>query len=219
VKRQPARRDNPIALSLVAMVVTGVLGWLFVLPMWRAHRSLDWTPATCTIVSTGHATHYDRHGTPSDVLRVEYAYHVDGQRYRGTRVDFSGSIDAAEQEVTARATDGDQVPCWYDPIDPREAVLVRTAWRPGLGAWFVFVLLVLLAVTMAAIARPGRGDTDSLWPIAPRVVLSAMLIAIAYFAWDGGTGAATATAFTLVAAAGVLWCVTTVRRWTAIQSQ
>jgi hypothetical protein len=213
VKRKPTRRDGGTVGIVAVIAMMGFLGWFEVLPMWRAHRSLDWTPATCKIVGTGHATHHDRKGKPYDVLVVEYTYDAGGQTYHGSRIDFSGRDGAAYEDVSANAARGDQVPCWYDPSDADQAVLVRTAWAPGFASWFMFGILVIFSAACAALLRPARGDRDSLVPIVPRVVLAAMLIAIAYFACDGGTGAATATALTTIAVASVTWTVTTVRRW------
>jgi hypothetical protein len=206
-------RDRIRAGLIFSATALGFIAWALLLPMWRAHRSLEWSPSTCTVVSTGYAEHRDSHGNPITVLLVEYTYDVRGVVYHGGDVDFAVRDSASSEDVAVTARRGDQLPCWYDPAVPEQAVLVRTGWSPGVSMWFAFGFLVVMAGLGTALVRPERGDLVGLAAIAPRAILTAMVVACSYFAWDGGTSAGTASALTVIASAFVVWVSATVHRW------
>jgi hypothetical protein len=69
----------------------------------------------------------------------------------GSRLSIGG-IGAAVEE-TARWPIGSTVPCWYDPANPTDVVVI-----PGFGGAYLFLLapLALLFYGVMAIRRPHR---------------------------------------------------------------
>jgi hypothetical protein len=61
---------------------------------------------------------------------IEYHYTVAGTLYRSRRVNFKGYVPYLEKahRIAASYPPGAEVDVWYDPRDPRQAVL-----EPGIG--------------------------------------------------------------------------------------
>ena len=76
-------------------------------------------------------------------LRLEYEYTVEGERYVGWRSSFQGHWPGLGIAVRLALHYQQQrtVRVWYDPSDPRRAVL-----RPGAGTWNVLATATGLAL-------------------------------------------------------------------------
>ena len=152
---------TPMARIFSGLVVVGlVLGgvWLSYIGLGQlmlAHASKTWPSVTGTIVSAGVKTA----GTGQNYSRkvfVQYRYTVEGSNHSNDRMVFSptpnfkvdGTIasarDTAIKELATRPG-GSEITVYYDPEDPRNAVLL-----PG-GTWF-FLLYVFGSVLMFAFA-------------------------------------------------------------------
>ncbi len=108
-----------------------------VVPEWRANRHFAET--TCTVLGK-HVGQSTEEESPSFRPEIEIEYQVDGQTYRPTTYDATGMY-AISRESADQAVDhfevGKHYPCWYDPMDPGRAVLVR-----GYSGWLYLSLLV-----------------------------------------------------------------------------
>jgi hypothetical protein len=153
-----ARSDRlfgPGAAVTAMMVAVGF--WMFFAAMaWRDYRALTtWTETTATIVgkrivsqsvsssqrrSSGSGT---SSGT-SETFSPEFAlrYTVDGAPLYSSGYDTGSSLRfggrAQREREMKEWTVGTQVPCWYDPADPRDVVV-----RRGFGGAYFFALLPL----------------------------------------------------------------------------
>ena len=83
--------------------------------------------------------------------RIEYRYTVAGRHYKGRRIGLTGEIycnhSNRADRLLARYHAGATVRVWYDPRDPADACLERTAE----GAWFQ--LLIAAGFAQAAAVR------------------------------------------------------------------
>ncbi|MFQ5526967.1 MAG: DUF3592 domain-containing protein [Thermoanaerobaculia bacterium] len=143
----PAKAGTAISLALGL----AILGWGIRLRVSEASaRTWHVTRGEVMSFSWGHS---DGVNYP----RVTYRYTVDGVAYQGNRILFGSRGLATLRE---RAV-GDSVRVFYDPREPREAVLepwVSTNWE------FFVIFGLLFATTMAFqlrwLARRSRGGAD-----------------------------------------------------------
>ena len=90
--------------------------------------------------------------------RVTYEYEVLGHRYRGDRVNFGSAIGYGEpntaQAVVDRYLPGNNIRVYYNPNNPGEAVLERTAGSSSrILIWVgIFILAILLCTTIVSVA-------------------------------------------------------------------
>jgi hypothetical protein len=80
----------------------------------------------------------------------EYAYEVDGQVYRGRRVSV-GPVD--NDALTRGWGRGTRVTVYYDPRDPRRAVLIRDLSLSHGWGWPLFVLITLSPLPLWLLLR------------------------------------------------------------------
>jgi hypothetical protein len=97
----------------------------FVLPLWRAKTV--YVEHTCIILDKRIG---ESHGDGSSTYRPEFfiLYTVDGQEYRIWAYDAGrlySSGRSGKQAVLDQFQIGQTYPCWYDPDDPGQSVLVR----------------------------------------------------------------------------------------------
>jgi hypothetical protein len=129
----------------------------------KAEASQGW-PATSgqiTDAGVGHHTSTDSDGDRSDhyTPKVSYTYPVSGQTYEGSKIGFgmqqSFGNPGKAQAALARFPVGAQVPVYYDPNNPAEAVLERKAGGSTvslvLGIVFLLVSLCLGCPVLAAV--------------------------------------------------------------------
>ena len=135
-----------LVLGAVALVL--IVAWV-VIPQWRVNRHFAKT--TCRITSV-----LQRMDSEMTVWQptVTYEYEVLGERYQSNAYDL---LDTryAQRKKAEKFRDlyqvGEKYPCWYDPRDPKTAVLLR---GNPLAYW-----LLLLPVAFLAIGIGGLGYT------------------------------------------------------------
>jgi len=159
------------SLAFLALGVTvTVLG---VRDLVRARASAGWASTEAAVRSSEvakkrHTSWTGRRRRTSIVYspRVRYEYVVDGRTYTCDCVSFGdhSSSDAARaQKVVNRYPKGTKVTAYYDPEDPRLAVLeTGTSWSTyaplGIGLLFVVIGgLVLLGAIRGRLRHPARG--------------------------------------------------------------
>lgn len=135
----------------------------------KSAASLNWPSTVGTVISSGVQTNtftdeYHRE-TYSFMPRVEYAYTVNGQEYRGRRLHFGVTESRrradAEREAN-RYPVGMQVKVYYDPEKPQEAVLEQKSVSARLplvlGIIFLVLTLCTCLVSLIALARNVMGQ-------------------------------------------------------------
>lgn len=117
----------------------------------RAEASQNWPSTLGQVVESRvtHSTSIDSEGGSSDTYSpvVEYTYQVGGQEYRGKDIAFGfkqgyGSPGKAEA-VTARYPEGGSVTVYYDPANPKQAVLERKVGGFGVGLAIGIIFLLI----------------------------------------------------------------------------
>lgn len=134
--------------ALVVMLLTIV--W----PELRANR--HYVETRCKVVSRSISEH---RGEDSVTYRpdITVEFELLGKKFRTTTYDaarmYQGGRDHAEAAL-AKFQEGKEYPCWYDPTNPTQAVLVR-----GYSGWTYLFLLVPISF----IAIGGGGLVYTLW--------------------------------------------------------
>lgn len=120
-------------MALFAMLIPCAIAGKIIYKMHQLQRALAWPSAQGQIVrSESKKVKKQREEDPTTVAtqpRVEYVFSVGGVEYTGKRIGV-GDIAPGSPEVDAvleRYRVGKQVPVFYNPNDPEEAVLERTA--------------------------------------------------------------------------------------------
>jgi hypothetical protein len=121
-----------LAAGLVFLAVAAVLVWLLRQAMQRAADSAHWPSADGSVIA---ASMQVVAGAEQSRFRplVEYAYCVGGRDYRGSRIQWGNLIDLPSRSAAAKVVGhyrtGTTVKVYYDPRQPRVAVL-----QPGHAA-------------------------------------------------------------------------------------
>ncbi len=96
----------------------------------------------------------DGESSPVFTAEISYSYQVGGAEYASKRVAFGGSRsyskrESAEKEAV-RYPEGTRLPVYYDPKNPKEAVLDRTVKGSNMvfvmGIMFIIIGLITLVV-------------------------------------------------------------------------
>ena len=137
----------------------------------KAQVSQSWpsTPGQITDshVSRSQSTDSDGDTTTSYAARVAYTYQVGGETYSGHNIAFgfspSYSSEAKAQADAARYPVGSQVPVYYNPDKPSDAVLQRQASGSKVG----LILGIIFIVVGVCIACPVMGVYGRQYPVIP----------------------------------------------------
>jgi hypothetical protein len=96
--------------------------------------------------------------------RVTYTYAVEGQDYQGDQIGFGKFEFSAARKAKGIVENypvGENVQVFYNPLDPQDAVLERTIFRPYsyLISALIFILVMLVMIGMLIFwwttANPG----------------------------------------------------------------
>lgn len=130
------------ALFFAVFLVFGIAAFAIMLitliwPELRANRHYPET--RCTVVQTAVSEQLSDDG-PTYRPDITITLEVGGKQYHTVTYDaarlYSSSKDDA-QAIVERFQAGKQYPCWYNPTDPTQAVLVR-----GYSGWLYLLLLI-----------------------------------------------------------------------------
>jgi len=154
------------ALCIVAWIYTGSGGWLLVMvglgiPIGLAtavlakqaevKRAAAWTKGSARILRSAMAD-TTRHGKAVREAQVEYEFTAGFHRFRGRRVSLGELMSPSQHAATVqRYRAGTSVPVYYDPKDPRNAVLERDP-PPYFSAIWGFIAFLAGIVLFAAYA-------------------------------------------------------------------
>lgn len=169
-----------IVLLLFALPFFAVGVWMIysignnALDAWQMQH---WTPVQARLLSAGYRVHS---GDDSDSYEAfaDYAYQINGQEYRGTRVSISGSADNIgdfQQDLGNRLSNamnqGGEIIAYANPDDPTEAVIDRTLRWGLLGFKSIFLFTfggVGLGLIIYALRAPKEKDlSDPKYVVKP----------------------------------------------------
>lgn len=126
-------------IPIIFIVVSGVILFFGIRQITRATASNAWPNVTgvVTVSELGKHVGHDRDDTTTYRADISYDYVVNDRSYRNGVVNF-GSLQTSDpstaRRVLKRYPVGLQVPVYYNPAEPQDAVL-----EPGLdgGSWFL----------------------------------------------------------------------------------
>ena len=122
-------------IALTAMLFT------LVIPEWQVNH--EFVEHTCKIIGKRLA---EKEGEDGTLYQPEFQikYTVNGMciysRWTYTISNPYSSEKESQQAILTKFSLGDTVPCWYNPVDPGQVVLVR-----GYSWWIYLVLFVPMA--------------------------------------------------------------------------
>ena len=189
-------KSFPQWIWAVSLVIGAALLLSGALQATRILSSLSWPTATGTIAQSDLKHGYMREGILKYKAHIVYHYDVDGTRYSGRRIAFSGAATHGwkAREVAAAYRVGDTVTVHYHPSKPGQSVLITGVTWQGFSTLLVGVVLTPLA--LAGLWRRWPLQTDYLFkphdPDAPwtpaRIILGGLgllsCLAIAWIWWE-----------------------------------
>ena len=126
----------------------------------KSSASMSWPSTTGRIITStvrqNSSTDEDGHVSFTYSPVVEYEYTVNNQVYKGKTINYGITAmqdrNAAQKEVD-RFTPGAQVPVYYNPEKPQEAVLEKKEVKANVGLiiGIVFMALTLCTCLISAI--------------------------------------------------------------------
>jgi hypothetical protein len=154
----------------IVLIVTCAIGLFLVLGNFFMIRSiretknrenavLTWPNVTGKIGISEKRVHLDDDHTPVDFPHVSYIYEVDGKTYRSSNILPGGEIGGVNVESTlARYPKGADVTVYYDPHNPKDAVL-----EPGknTGSNLLWLMIVLMNLMICGVG--GDIVYSTLW--------------------------------------------------------
>jgi hypothetical protein len=131
----------------------------------RQAQTLGYAETTGTITSS------QIQGKKSRYLSVTYTYTVGGQVLKGSRfrTNVVGTNTGAAERHAAAYPVGREVPVYYDPADPTEAILVKGP--TGVDLFIIWFLLPFNVVAFGGLLVLLRGKRPAFDPDDPRVVV------------------------------------------------
>ncbi|MEN3942453.1 DUF3592 domain-containing protein [Prosthecobacter sp. SYSU 5D2] len=132
---------NARFVSFIPLVVSVVFMWLGWGYYSKAQQSTSWPEAAGKIIESKVVeSSRSRSGSSSKRMYkawVSYEYEVNGQKYRNDQVGFMDGSSSSQNGVAAEVRKypaGSAVTVYYNPTDPHEACLDRSA---GLVPWLM----------------------------------------------------------------------------------
>ena len=141
-KQAPAGCAIPFMLLFVGFwtLITGVFDCMMVWGAYRQTQALGYPTAPGVIRHSKVTTNSDSEGTTYGV-DVKYAYWVDGREFTGEQYRYNqmSSSDDNAKRVVASLPVGKELPVYYNPDDPSDAVL-----KTGIEGSDLFMALFMM---------------------------------------------------------------------------
>ncbi|MBL8302864.1 MAG: DUF3592 domain-containing protein [Ideonella sp.] len=138
-------RPGVLGLAFAAWAAAGFLMVFGAMARHDARLWFDYREAACTVTDTGAHTRTSgqgRHATTLSTPFVALQFDDGGRRRVGVGFDSGSHLRAGGDTWPPKGAQafgpGATVPCWYDPQDPAQAIVVR-----GPGGAYLFALLPL----------------------------------------------------------------------------
>ena len=151
----------PRWLPILSLALGAVVVLMGLRQSARGRETRGWSHATGRVLASRVEEEHggaEEQGYPRYRFDVRYSYEVRGRTYESDQVWYGSASAPASQDRdwhrqwAERFPAGREVDVWYDPADPRRAVLVRGAPRGQLAAYLV-VGMALVAAGIFALAR------------------------------------------------------------------
>jgi hypothetical protein len=148
-------------ITIIVAVPFVLIALAFLFGAMRARRKANaaqsWNTVMGRILSADvepRRSHSEHGYTTSYYPVVMYEYQVNGQRFMGSRINFGAQVGYGSanwaQKTIMRYQTGGMVEVYYDPNDPTQSVLERSAGSGSRILVLVAVLIfVILGVTVA----------------------------------------------------------------------
>ncbi len=151
-------------LALLFLAIGVVLIILHRRNIRKAEESISWLETTGTIneskvvQGSNVLMNNDEDGESAPVFypEISYTYRVAGLEYTSKRLTFAGVKSFSKQENAEKAASfypvGTQMPIYYDPKNPKEAVVDKTAKKSNILLTFgiLFIIIGLATVLIGA---------------------------------------------------------------------
>ncbi len=143
-------QDTLGPMFIIITLTLGAIGVVLLVAGFLAARSRgkskDWPTATGQILASTINYRRDSHGSRSAYPLVMYAYQVEGTQYQSQRIHFGGEVGgSAMTGIVKRYPVGAQVPVYYNPQNPADAVLERSIPSAKILG-FIGVIMIVVAV-------------------------------------------------------------------------
>jgi len=128
-----------------------------------------WTAAEATIVASEVSQPEDNDKDPT--LHVSYRYTFRGEQHDGNRVEVgSVALQSSEAYLLAeRFASQKRVPCWVNPKNPEEAVLLRSSLASAFAVLFPLIFVAVGGIGIWAMwRRKTKSNDDATKPISSR---------------------------------------------------
>ncbi len=123
--------------------------------LWLGYHSRNWPTTTGRVATCKIIRRRGNRGEPAGTVRVTLSYEVAGKSYVGGRIGYHGAEGGtlAEAESLARLfAEGAEVTVYYDPKNPRRAVL-----QPGTSPMLPMAMLIGAGMLALGIGLFFRG--------------------------------------------------------------
>ena len=154
--------NTTLLVAIPFIVLIFVFLGMIVVSGRRAAVARNWPVTTGKILMSGAEAYRARSGHSHTTMyrpNVVYEYSVNGQRLMGNRINFGMSVGYGSPSVAERVTTkypiGSVVQVYYNPGDPSQAVLEKSAKSP---ATRILVLVIVFIVAMLAFATILTGN-------------------------------------------------------------
>lgn len=134
-------------LCLIFILVGSIFGYILVYrPISQYLAAKEWSTTACQVISSTVRKHDSSSSDsgPTYSIDILYSFFVNGREYRSNRysfMDYSSSAYNSKSEVVKQYPRGKSFSCYYNPLNPGEAVIKR---KLGWGMLLALVPVVLI---------------------------------------------------------------------------
>jgi hypothetical protein len=138
---------------LTLLIAWGALGFAFVLGNFFLYREImstqnrenaaqTWPTVTGEIIASKVKKRHDSEHGPVEYPHVSYTYEVNGKTHHSSNIMAGGEIGGVNVESTlTRYPQGSKVTVYYDPQNPKDAVLEPGNKTISKGLWLMLALM------------------------------------------------------------------------------
>ncbi len=164
-------RSWPIALFLAA--IPGLFAYSLVSRWREARRASTWPEARARVTRSTVAVEHRRRTREALLVfnqpAVEYEFMVGAKKFRGRRIGIGDPPNDAVRiaALLARFPVGADVPVFYDPRDPADALLARELPAEERRKWIFVLLLAAICTALGLLALRAEAIMEWLQPRFP----------------------------------------------------
>lgn len=156
--------SNPTGkfLAGVSFFCMGLFFWWvgYLGPSLSAYNSSGWQAVPCIIVGSEITVGHKQSYRPL----IQFDYIVEGEKYRSETYDFTAGNRSRNRcdEIVSTNPVGKQTNCFYNPVKPENAVLVKECDFPIFGLLFSSVFVFLGAyITLSTVLSKRKSSNSS----------------------------------------------------------